>query len=174
MKLRIALLAATAALLPAMAQAQDASATAKMIDAEGQPVGTVTFNQTKSGLLHVFVEIANMQPGAHGFHIHETGQCDAVDGFKSAGGHLAGGKEHGVNVEGGPHVGDFPNVHAGQDGVIKAEFFSDRLTLSEGDNGLMDADGSAVMIHSGPDDYISQPAGDAGNRIACGVVEQPG
>ncbi len=175
MKMKTAAVAvATILLLPAAARAQDASATASMFDAQGQSVGTVTFSETKSGLLHVFVEIAGVQPGAHGFHVHETGKCDAADGFKSAGGHLAGGKDHGVLVEGGPHAGDFPNVHAGQDGVVKAEFFTDRLTLGDGGNGLMDQDGSAVVLHSGPDDYTSQPAGDAGDRIACGVVEQPG
>lgn len=165
---------ATILLLSAAAHAQEASATARMLDAQGQSVGTVTFKETKSGLLHVFVEIAGAEPGAHGFHVHETGTCDGADGFKSAGGHLAGGKEHGVEIEAGPHVGDFPNVHAGQDGVIKAEFFTDRLALADGENGLMDADGSAVVLHSGADDYSSQPAGDAGDRIACGVVEQPG
>jgi len=174
MKMKSALVALAAVLLPAAAQAQDASATASMRDAQGRSVGTVTINETKSGLLLVFVEIAGAQPGAQGFHVHETGTCDAADGFKSAGGHLAGAKDHGVLVEGGPHAGDFLNVHAEQDGVIKAEFFTDRLTLGDAENGLMDQDGSAVMLHSGPDDYTSQPAGDAGDRIACGVVEQPG
>jgi len=175
MMMKTALVAAATILLPpAVAQAQDAPATARMLDAEGQSAGTVTFSETKAGLLHVFVEIAGAKPGAHGFHVHQTGKCDAADGFKSAGGHLAGGRDHGVHVEGGPHAGDFPNVHAGQDGVIKAEFFTDRLTLSDGENGLMDQDGSAVVLHSGPDDYTSQPSGDSGDRIACGVVEQPG
>ena len=169
-----AIAVATALLLPAAAHAQAASASASMSDAKGEPVGTVTISETKSGLLHVFVEIANQKPGEHGFHIHETGACAAADGFKSAGGHLAGGKEHGVNSAGGPHVGDFPNVHAGQDGVIKAEFFTDRLTLGDGENGLMDADGSAVVLHAVGDDYSSQPSGEAGDRLACGVVEQPG
>ena len=74
----------------------------------------------------------------------------------------------------GPHPGDFPNVNVGQDGVLKAEFFTDRLSLGDGgQNPLVDEDGSAVVVHAEPDDYASDPAGHAGDRIACGVVEQP-
>ena len=157
--------------LPLTAHAQE-SASARMMNAEGEEIGTVTLNATASGLVHVIAEVADLPPGPHGFHIHQTGQCDPASGFESAGGHYAGDKEHGVMVEGGPHPGDFPNVNVGQDGVLKAEFFTDRVSLGDGgENPLMDEDGSAVMIHSGPDDYASQPSGDAGDRIACGVIE---
>ena len=156
----------------ANAQDSGASTAARMVDAEGKSAGTVTFNQTKSGMLHVIVEMTGIEPGPHGFHVHETGACDAGDGFKSAGGHYAGDKEHGVGAPNGPHPGDFPNVNVGPDGVLKTEFFTDRLTLDrEGENPLLDDDGSAVVVHGNQDDYFSQPSGEAGPRIACGVVE---
>lgn len=158
--------------LPVASLAQDAAAPVNMINAEENEVGTVTISTTPSGMLHVIVEMTDLPPGAHGFHIHETGQCDPASGFESAGGHYAGGHEHGVMAEGGPHAGDFPNVHVGQDGVLKAEFFTDRVSLTEdGENPLRDEDGSAVVVHADPDDYSSQPSGEAGDRLACGVIE---
>lgn len=174
MKTALASLFTTALLLSGIAQAQEAAtASANMIDGQEQEAGTVTFEETKSGLLHVIVEMTGLPPGPHGFHVHETGECSTADGFESAGGHLAGGREHGVDAEGGPHPGDFPNVNVGQDGVLKVEFFTDRLSLSEGEAPLMDMDGSAVVVHADPDDYTSQPSGEAGDRIACGEITQP-
>lgn len=163
-----------AMLMPVAAQEAGASATARMATADGQEAGTVTFRQTKSGMLHVIVEMTGLEPGPHGFHVHETGQCDASGGFESAGGHLAGGRQHGVDNSDGPHAGDFPNVHVGQEGVLKVEFFTDRLSLSGGATALLDDDGSAVIVHADPDDHTTHPSGDAGDRISCGVVEQPG
>jgi superoxide dismutase, Cu-Zn family len=151
---------------------EGATASVNMINIEENEVGTVTINTTASGMLHVIVEMTGLPPGAHGFHIHETGQCNPADGFESAGGHYAGDHEHGVMAGNGPHPGDFPNVHVGQDGVLKAEFFTDRVSLEEGgENPLMDKDGSAVVVHANPDDYSSQPSGEAGDRLACGVIE---
>lgn len=172
MRTLLAPLFAAAMLLPASAQ-EDVTASANMVTAEGQEAGTVTFRQAKSGMLHVIVEMTGLPPGPHGFHVHETGACDAADGFESAGGHLAAGKEHGVDAENGPHPGDFPNVHVGQDGILKVEFYTDRLSIADGDAALMDDDGSAVMVHANADDHASQPSGEAGGRIACGVITQP-
>ena len=171
---KLALLTCAAALASLPALAQEATATARMASADGKDLGTVTFAQTKSGLLHLTVEMTGLEPGAHGFHIHEKGACDAAGGFDSAGGHYAGGKEHGIASDKGPHAGDLPNVHVGADGILKLEIFTDRLSLGDGgQNPLTDADGSAVVLHADPDDYQSHPAGHAGKRIACGVVEQP-
>jgi superoxide dismutase, Cu-Zn family len=151
--------------------AQEASATAAMKNAEGADVGTVTFNQTASGMLHVIIEMTDLTPGPHAFHVHETGACDAAGGFESAGAHyVADGETHGVDSADGPHAGDFPNVHVGQDGVLKAEFFTDRLSI-DGDMPLKDEDGSAVIVHADPDDHATHPTGEAGDRMACGVVE---
>jgi len=172
MRMLTATLFSAAMLLPAAAQDEGASAVARMVTAQEQDAGTVTFRQTPSGMLHVTVEMTGLAPGPHGFHVHEKGECDAAGGFESAGGHLAAGKDHGVDAQNGPHPGDFPNVHVGQDGVLKVEFYTDRLTIAEGDAALMDDDGSAVMLHEHADDHASQPSGEAGGRIACGVVAQ--
>lgn len=173
------ILATTAALAflsaPAFAQAEtaEAGATAMMMDVDGNPVGTVTFTQTVSGILHVFVEMTDLPPGPRGFHIHEVGECDPADGFESAGGHFAAGdEEHGIHNEAGPHAGDLPNVHVGQDGILRVEFFTERMSLDEGSEaGLLGGDGTAVILHDSPDDYATHPTGDAGDRIACGVIE---
>lgn len=151
----------------APALAQEAGGT--VISADGDEIGTVTLTQTPQGVL-VKADIEGLPQGLHGFHIHETGACDAADGFKSAGGHYAAGKSHGFLVEGGPHPGDMPNVAVGADGHLQVEVYNTRISI-DGETPILDEDGSALMIHSGPDDYSSQPSGDAGSRIACAVLE---
>jgi superoxide dismutase, Cu-Zn family len=173
---RILLAAAAAALFTGQAaegEAPEGGASAAMINTEGDSVGTVTFTQTASGILHIFVELTDLPPGPRGFHIHETGQCDPEDGFDSAGGHFAiGDEEHGIHGEAGPHAGDLPNVHVGQEGILRVEFFTERLSLEEGaENSLLGGEGRAVIVHEGPDDYATDPTGEAGARIACGVIE---
>lgn len=134
--------------------------------------GEISMLETASGTVHVEVTAQGVPEGAHGIHVHEVGKCDAADDFKSAGGHLAAGLEHGIQTEGGPHPGDLPNVHANAQGMVHAEFFVRGFTLgTEGDQRILDADGSAVILHSGPDDYTSQPSGDSGSRIACAVLK---
>ncbi len=174
MRLSATCFAALLLLAPAPLSAQEQSASANMIDRDEQSVGTVTFNQTRPGFVHVIAELTGLEPGPHGFHVHETGQCDIGEGFKTAGGHLAGDKDHGVAAENGPHPGDFPNINVGQNGVLRIEFFTDRLGFEAEGAALMDDDGSAVIIHADADDYSSQPSGNAGDRIACGVIRQPG
>ena len=169
---RLAALAVPLSLGATHALAADAVATMKNVD--GEEIGTVEFTATPSGALHVLWRLEGIPEGVHGIHVHETGDCSASD-FESAGGHLAGDADHGVLVEGGPHPGDFPNAHVGADGMLVAEHFNDLLSLgSEGAGAMMDADGAGVIVHSGPDDYESQPSGAAGSRIACGVVELTG
>ena len=147
----------------------EASAIAEVMGPEGDPLGTVRLVATPSGQMHLIWQLQGISPGLHGIHVHETGACLGPD-FKSAGGHLADGKEHGVMVEGGPHPGDLPNAHVGEDGRLFVEHFSAALTMDM----LFDDDGASVIVHSGPDDYTSQPSGDAGDRIACGVIEMSG
>lgn len=145
--------------------------TASVINSEGEEVGTATFTETAAGVVLIRAEVSGLEPGEHGFHIHETGECDPATNFESAGGHYAGegSPNHGL-VEGGPHAGDMPNVTVGEDGTLIVEVFNPRISLSGDTNPLADADGSALMIHSGADDYESQPSGDAGGRVACGVI----
>ncbi|MEX2454112.1 MAG: superoxide dismutase family protein [Rhodospirillaceae bacterium] len=165
-------LSAAMGLAPLSAAAADGSpaARATMKGADGATLGVVTLVQTPGGVL-LRGTLEGVPAGGHGFHIHETGKCDAADGFKSAGGHLAGDRSHGILVDGGPHPGDMPNLHAGADRILVVETVNARIDLSAG-SALFDGDGSALMLHAGPDDYRSQPAGDAGDRIACGVIER--
>lgn len=168
--------AAGLAFCASTALAQDTAAelatmSADVINLDGETLGVVEFSRTPSGVTHIAVTLKGLPPGQHGFHVHETGVCDPEDGFRSAGGHYAAGRKHGILVEGGPHPGDLPNIHVAPDGVLVLQLFTEELSVgSEGENPLDDADGSAIMIHDGPDDYESQPAGNAGNRIACGVI----
>lgn len=165
-------LCATASLLLA-SSASAMDGTAKLIDGNGKNAGLVELLEASSGVTKITIIATDLPIGWHGFHIHETGDCNAEEGFKSAGGHLAGDRKHGIMDEGGPHPGDLPNQMVQEDGVLAAEVFSTRLNMTnEGAAAVFDQDGSAVMIHSGPDDYTSQPSGAAGSRIACGVIEK--
>ena len=175
-KMKLALLACAAVLsLPSVASAAEGDRVAADLRGNGI-TGSVLMTETGSGTVLVQIQAEGLPPGPHGFHVHEVGACDPSSGFKSAGGHLARGLEHGLTAEGGPHPGDFPNVHAQEDGVIEAEFFTRAFTLGtadvEANRRILDADGSAVMLHAGADDYSSQPAGDLGDRIACGVLQK--
>ncbi len=168
----------TAAILgvanPASAQQQDQrQAHATLLNTNGKEIGTVGFLATPHGV-HLTATAQDLPEGVHAFHIHETGDCDPATNFESAGGHYApDGNEHGVLVEAGPHAGDYPNVYVQADGVLAIEYINDRISLAEDEDAtLFDDDGSALVLHLGADDYESQPAGDAGDRIVCGVIEQ--
>jgi Cu-Zn family superoxide dismutase len=144
------------------------TATAGLADASGQSVGTATLTETPHGVL-IRAELNNLPPGEHGLHIHETGQCTPP--FETAGGHFnPAGAQHGLLNEAGPHAGDMPNIHVPDGGAITVEVLNTFVTLSGGATSLMDADGSALMIHAMADDYTTDPAGEAGDRIACGVI----
>ncbi|HRO15673.1 MAG TPA: superoxide dismutase family protein [Paracoccus sp. (in: a-proteobacteria)] len=141
-------------------------AAAVLRSADGTEHGSVTASDTASGALHLILHLASLPNGPHAVHIHETGKCEGPT-FESAGGHLAGGKEHGVMSANGMHPGDLPNVDAEDDGAVNQEFFLPGVKLAD----VMDDDGGAFIVHANADDYTSQPAGNAGDRIACGVFE---
>ncbi len=141
---------------------------------EGTEIGTATFRPAGFGGLILTLAATGLTPGAHGFHLHEVGECDAETGFESAGGHLnPTGRSHGWLSEMGPHLGDLPNILVPETGEIAVEFFVPMLSLGPvaDAHSLMAGDGAAVMIHSDPDDYQTDPGGNAGDRIACGVIE---
>jgi Cu-Zn family superoxide dismutase len=113
------------------------------------------------------------RPVGHAFHIHEKGQCDAATSFESAGGHFAPLKHtHGYLSADGPHAGDMPNQFVGSDGALQLQVVNPNVTLGSGEGALFDADGSALVLHAKLDDYRSQPSGDAGDRIACAVIQR--
>ena len=140
-------------------------ARAEMMDAQGGSVGVVEIRQTPHGaLLHARLE--NLPAGAHAFHVHSVGDC--IPPFKSAGGHFnPGGAKHGFDAADGMHAGDMPNIHVPESGRLEIEVLNVLLVLDE---TLFDDDGASIVIHEGPDDYVSDPSGDAGGRIACGII----
>ncbi len=145
------------------------TARAALKDAKGAGIGDATLRETPHGVL-LQVELRSAPAGVRGFHIHENGAC-AAPKFESAGGHYAPeGKAHGFFEERGFHAGDLPNIHVPQDGRLSFEVLVNGVTLSAGPASLLDADGSALVMHATPDDYETQPSGDAGDRLACGVV----
>ena len=155
----------------AATQAGAQSANAVLVDPDGKKIGNVALSQLAQGV-RIFAEATDLPPGVHAFHIHETGECQPPE-FTSAGGHYnPTGEQHGWDNPEGHHAGDLPNVHVRDDGVLAIEYFTDSVTLGEGDTTLFDDDGSAIVMHEGADDYQTDPAGDAGSRIACGVISK--
>jgi Cu-Zn family superoxide dismutase len=144
------------------------TAHAEFHNEQGQKVGSATLEQAPHGVL-ITVDLEGLPPGPHAFHIHEVGKCEPP--FKSAGGHFnPAHKQHGLKNLEGMHAGDLPNLDVPESGKLKVDVFATGVTLGKGANSLFDADGSSLVIHAGPDDYKTDPAGDAGARIACGVV----
>jgi superoxide dismutase, Cu-Zn family len=163
---RMTVCAAAVAMSAAAASAQETTiATAQMQNLEGQSVGQVQLQETPHGLI-VTGEFTALPEGALGFHIHAVGECEPP--FQSAGGHFnPGDHQHGMENPQGLHAGDLPNIHVPASGELTVEHFAMGLTL----DNVLDDDGAAMMVHAGADDYASDPAGDAGDRIACGVIE---
>lgn len=144
------------------------SVTTVLKDRQGRSVGTVTLTETPHGLL-VRGSVEGIPPGTHAIHFHETGKCEPP--FTTAGGHFnPAHKAHGVLSPGGPHAGDLPNLVVPASGKLEFEIFAPGLSLATGPGAVLDADGTALVIHAKGDDYASQPAGDSGDRIACGVL----
>ena len=147
-----------------------AAARAAMRDSSGRTVGEAVLTQTPNGVL-LKVDLRGVEAGVHAIHIHQTGRCDPPT-FESANGHFAPDtNEHGFLDERGPHAGDLPNIHVPESGSVSFEYLVDRVTLHGGRPGsLLDADGAALVMHAEPDDYQTDPAGAAGDRLVCGVI----
>jgi len=149
------------------ASAQTAMATLK--DASGKEVGKADLTETPHGVL-LRLSLKGFPAGERAFHIHEIGKCEPP--FASAGGHFnPGGRKHGMEAAGGAHAGDMPNLFVPTNGELTVEVANAAITLVDGKpNSVFHPDGTAIVIHAGPDDYKTDPTGNAGDRIACGVV----
>lgn len=144
-------------------------ATAKLAAGDGSARGTATVTQAADGL-HIVVNATGLTPGIHAVHVHTTGKCTGPD-FTSAGGHWnPTARKHGKDNPAGMHMGDMPNMTVAADGTGSIEYEIPGETIQGGATPLLDADGAAVVIHAKPDDNVSDPAGNAGGRVACGVL----
>jgi superoxide dismutase, Cu-Zn family len=148
-----------------------AEARTVLLNAQGDTVGTATLREVGE-TVRISVAVSGLPPGEKGIHIHQVGSCEPPS-FESAGGHFAPqSRQHGFDNPAGPHAGDLRNLNVGADGTTRQELTTDLVTLRDGPNSLFDADGSALVIHAGPDDYRTDPSGQSGDRIACGVIRR--
>ncbi len=147
------------------------TAAALLKDARGETVAEAQLEETPHGVL-LTLEIRGVSEGTRALHFHERGRCDAPT-FESAGEHWApGNRSHGMANPGGPHAGDLPNLHIPREGRLTVEMFVQEATLGPGPMSLLDGDGTALVIHEGADDHRTDPAGEAGDRVACGVIRR--
>jgi Cu-Zn family superoxide dismutase len=145
------------------------TATAELRDANNQVVGQATFIEVSGGV-RVVLEARGLPAGEKGVHLHTIGKCEPPQ-FTSAGAHLnPQNKQHGTLNPSGPHAGDLPNITIAANGTGRLETFTDRVTLGSGPTSLFDDDGTAIVVHAAPDDFKTDPTGNSGARIACGVV----
>lgn len=150
-----------------LALADSSERKSDLINADGEVVGSVRLAESERGL-YIGIDARKLPAGVRALHFHEKAACDADKGFESAGAHYnPDDSQHGYEADRGPHAGDLPNQTVDDDGRLRVEFLAPALTLRGGDAPLLDADGSALIVHAARDDYRSQPSGDAGARIAC-------
>lgn len=141
----------------------------EVYNSDGDSLGTAKLSE-QSEEVKIKLSLTGLEPGLHGIHIHEYPKCEGPD-FISAGNHFnPDGKEHGAMHPDGKHVGDMPNIEADPDGMVETEVSVQGATLMDGKSSLLRDQGTSLVIHAGQDDGISQPAGDAGQRVACAVI----
>lgn len=157
--------------MPVLADDHGPDATARMQNGAGDTVGEVQLREGPAGLV-LEVAMEGLPEGWKAIHIHRTGTCaDNEAGFTASGGHVdPSDEEHGLLNPAGPELGDLPNIWVHEDGTVRAEIFAGGVDLSGEKANLLDEDGSALVVHEGRDDHMTQPIGGAGSRIACGVI----
>jgi superoxide dismutase, Cu-Zn family len=147
------------------------TARADIVNATGDKIGTATLVPSAGGV-RIDLSVSQLPPGTHGIHIHTAGKCEGPD-FKTAGGHFnPADKKHGRDNPAGPHNGDLPNIEVGPDGKATTSLLDTNVTLSDGPNSLFHDGGTSIVIHAMQDDYKTDPAGNSGARIACGVIQK--
>ena len=166
-----ALFGVTVMLIGTLAFAQ-AAQSVDMRNAHGEAVGTAMITARTEGGVEIALDLKGLPPGEHALHFHETARCEAPD-FTSAGGHFnPTNKKHGAQNPEGPHAGDMNNVTVATDGTAKTTTGSASVSLGHGANSLLANGGTALIVHAAPDDKKTDPAGNAGARIACGVISR--
>lgn len=160
---------------PAVAESVKAHATAKLIGLDGRQLGTAEFSQTGRGVL-IALDLHGLPSGEHAVHVHAVGVCDGKTRFSSAGPHLSVDPQilepraHGYFAKGGADDGDLPNQFAAVDGTLRASTVTNGFTLGNGGKSIFDRDGASIVVDARADDYRSQPSGNSGEPIACGVI----
>lgn len=150
---------------------KDPAATASLFDTSGTRVGVATFTDS-GGAAHLALSVSGLTPGRHGMHVHENGACTPPD-FQSAGGHFnPDGKQHGARNPEGPHAGDLPNLEVEADGSADTTLTVPRALLAAGPGSILGAQKRALVIHADPDDEKTDPSGNSGARVVCGVIER--
>lgn len=158
--------------IPVMSEGVTTAMESDLINAEGESIGTVLLTEGKEGT-GIRITAEGLEPGVKAIHVHEKGECTPPD-FESTGSHVnPEHKEHGFENPKGFHAGDLPNIEVDKEGKVDLETVSQYVSLKEGHPGyLLDKDGSAVVVHEGPDDYKTDPAGNSGPRIACAAFNK--